>query len=253
VLRLVIGGAGGFAAFALLFTGAGYGSALAGVSVGMATVLVLLAVELGTRRLGARELALMAAICAIDAGLRLALVNGIGGFSPIFFLILCSGYVFGPSFGFLTGALALLVSAIATGGVGPWLPYEMFGCAWVGAAAGLVRPAGSAAPGRRDLFLLAAVGLVTGYAYGALTDVFDWSVIYRGAPGLGWMPGASPLTELANFARFYVSTSAVWDTFRAVGNALAVLAIGAPLIAALRRLRSRLAVTVVVEPVGEAA
>ena len=65
----------------------------------------LLVVEAGMRQLDARAIALLAALAAIDAALRLALIVGIGGFSPIFFLVLCAGYVFGPSFGFLVGAL----------------------------------------------------------------------------------------------------------------------------------------------------
>ena len=50
----------------------------------LATVSALLLVEVGTRQLDSRGLALLAAIAAIDTVLRLAVIEGIGGFSPIY-------------------------------------------------------------------------------------------------------------------------------------------------------------------------
>lgn len=214
-------------------------------------VMIALALaEIGTRQLDARRLALLAALCAIDAALRLALVIGIGGFSPIFFLILCAGFTFGPSYGFLAGSFSLLVSALVTGGVGPWLPYEMLAAGWVGVAAGLagavvrprIRPQGWASVG-----ILALVGVVMGYVYGALTDVQTWTTGYRGTPQLGWTPGMAPLLAVRHFLRFYLATSLVWDTFRAAGDALMVLILGRPVLAALERLRGRLTVEIVRE------
>jgi energy-coupling factor transport system substrate-specific component len=206
----------------------------------------LLLTEVGARRLDARMLALLAAIAAIDAGLRLALVSGIAGFSPIFFLVLCAGYAFGPSYGFQAGALALLVSAVATGGIGPWIPFQLFGVGWVGLVAGLAggivgRLTGRSqaeAPTRRDLVILALVGAAMGLVYGGLLDVWDWT-FFRGAGDLGWVPGL-PLPEmLQRFGRFYLVTSLGYDSFRAVGNALMVLALGAPVLAAFWRIRVR--------------
>lgn len=210
-------------------------------------MVVLALVEGGTRQLDTRRLALLAALAAIDAALRLALVIGIGGFSPIFFLVLCAGFAFGPSYGYLVGSFSLLVSALVTGGVGPWLPYEMLAAGWVGVAAGLVggtagrwlRPAGW-----RAVFLLAAVAVVTGYLYGALTDIQTWTTGFRGTPGLGWAPGMPPPSALRHFLRFYLTTSLVWDTFRAAGDALMVLVLGRPVLAALERLRGRLTVEI---------
>jgi energy-coupling factor transport system substrate-specific component len=217
------------------------------IAGGVTIALVL--VEVGTRQLDTRRLALLAALAAIDAALRLALVIGIGGFSPIFFLVLCAGFTFGPSYGFLAGSFSLLVSALVTGGVGPWLPYEMLAAGWVGVAAGLIggtvgrrlRPGGWGA-----VFLLAAVAVVTGYLYGALTDIQTWTTGFRGTPDLGWAPGMSPLVTLQHFLRFYLATSLVWDTFRAVGDTLMVLILGRPVLAALERLRGRLTVEVLV-------
>jgi len=47
-------------------------------------------------------------------------------------------------------------------------------------------------------------------------------------------------TSLVHFGRFYLLTSLAYDTFRAVGNVVMVIAFGAPVIAALARLRARL-------------
>jgi energy-coupling factor transport system substrate-specific component len=214
------------------------------LALSLGIVAVLLFVETSTRRLDSRRFALLAAIAAIDAGLRLVLVTGLGGFSPMFFLILAAGYVYGPSYGFLAGSVALLASAVATGGIGPWLPYEMMGCGLVGLAAGLAGLRRSGPVTWRDVVVLAAVGAITGFAYGALLDVWDWTTFYRGAPGFGWQPGLSLTAALARFGRFYVATSAVYDSFRAVGNALAVMVLGAPVLAGLFRMRSRFNVVV---------
>jgi energy-coupling factor transport system substrate-specific component len=238
--------AAGLAIFVLPFTGLQAGGYLPLLGVTLAAVLVFGVVETATRRLDSRRLALLAALAAVDAGLRLSLVSGIAGFSPVFFLILCAGYVFGPSFGFLTGTTCLLASAITTGGVGPWLPYQMFAAGWVGALSGLAAPRVNRLPGRRDLVVLATVGLALGYAYGAAVDVWDWATFYRGVPDLGWTPGIAPHAALLRFGHFYLVTSAVWDSFRAWGNVLMVVLLGPPILAALTRFRERF--TVVIEP-----
>ncbi|HTC85555.1 MAG TPA: hypothetical protein VK656_02560, partial [Candidatus Acidoferrum sp.] len=140
------------------FLGSGAAGDAPALTVALTTALGFVAIEVGTRRLDARGLALLAALCALSAGLRLVLVTGIGGFSPFFLLVLCAGYALGPSFGFLTGALALVVSAIVTGGIGPWLPYQLFAAGWVGLGAGLVAGGRHGPPGRRDIVVLAAYG-----------------------------------------------------------------------------------------------
>ena len=135
----------GLALFLWPFVASETPPAATSVALSLGVVAVLIFVEAATRRLDARRFALLAAIAAIDAALRLVLVTGLGGFSPVFFLILAAGYVYGPSYGFLAGSVALLASAVATGGIGPWLPYEMMGCGFVGLVAGLAGLAALAA------------------------------------------------------------------------------------------------------------
>ena len=237
----------GAALFIWPFTGLALPADTAALALTLAGIMALALVGIGTHQLDNRRLALLAVIAALDSALRLALVTGIAGFSPVFFLILCSGFVYGPSFGFLSGALTLLTSALVTGGVGPWLPYEVFAAGWVGAAAGLVGGSRRQMPGRMAIITLAIVGFLLGYLYGAATDVYDWSIFYRGVPGLGWSSGMGATQALTHFVRFYAATSLAWDTFRAVGNTLMVLLLGPPVVAAMARFRARF--SLVVEPV----
>ena len=241
---------GGIVLFAWPFLGSGLPASTPAWTLTFACVAGLFLVEVGMRQLDSRAVALLASIAAIDTALRLAVIEGIGGFSPIYFLVLCAGFVFGPSFGFLAGALSILVSALAGGGMGPWVPYQVFAVGWVGVAAGLAGhwSRGSRVPGWRDVIALAAVGGVMGWVVGALLDITDWIPVYRGNPTLGWLPGMDAGTSLVHFGRFYLLTSLAYDTFRAVGNVLMVLVLGAPVLAALARLRVRLSFEVVGSP-----
>jgi energy-coupling factor transport system substrate-specific component len=221
------------------FSGLGLPAATPALAIGLGAVLGLLAIEVGTRRMDSRQLALLAALSAVDAGLRAALVTGIGGFSPIFLLVLCGGYALGPEFGFLLGASSLLVSALVTGGIGPWVPYQIFAVGWVGAFAGLVGlMLKGHRPGRRDVLLLAGVGVVTGFGFGAVMDIWNWT-FYFSSPQIGWSPSLSPGIAVLHFAKYYLVTSAGYDAFRAGGNALMVAVFGLPFLAALHRLSRR--------------
>ena len=235
----------GLSLFCWPFIGTGLPANTPAWALSIGCVAALLLVEAGTRELDSRAVALLAAIAAIDTALRLAVIEGIGGFNPIYFLVLCAGYVFGTSFGFLAGALSILVSAIAGGGVGPWVPYQVFALGWVGVAAGLAGHWRGRPPGWRDLLVLAGVGAIMGWVFGALLDVTDWVPVYRGNPTIGWAPGMSPVTALVHFGRYYLLTSLAYDTFRAVGNVVMVLALGAPVLAALSRFQARLTFEVV--------
>jgi energy-coupling factor transport system substrate-specific component len=238
-LALVAISAVGAGVFLWPFFGGGQPGAATAIAFGIGTAAALASVEVAAGRLDARRLALLAALAALDAAARAVVVTGIGGFSPIFLLILCGGYVFGAEYGFLLGATTILVSALVTAGLGPWLPYEMFAAGWVGALAGLAGRHRRGRPTRRDVAVLAVLGAALGYGYGAVMDIWNWT-FYQSSPAFGFRPGMAIGVAFSHFARFYVVTSFVYDTFRAVGNAVMVAVLGAPLLVALARLRSRL-------------
>jgi energy-coupling factor transport system substrate-specific component len=210
-------------------------SALVAVSA-----LVVLGVALQTHRLSTRLLAVLAALVAIDATLRLVIVIGLLGFSPIFFLIIAGGFVMGPSFGFASGALTLLLSAVLTAGLGPWLPYQMLAAGWVGMGAGYLGRMTRRSTSRRAIVLLCLYGSAAGFAFGLLLDLWEWPLLVAsGSSPLSWVPGTDLTGLLRRFGGFYLATSLVYDSFRAAGNLLLILVLGPAVIRALDRFRRR--------------
>jgi energy-coupling factor transport system substrate-specific component len=186
---------------------------------------------------GSRIVALLASLVAIGAISRL--IPSFLGASPIFLLVMLGGYVFGAGFGFQLGALTLAVSAFLTGGIGPWLPYQMLGLGWVGMAAGVLPH-----PSRRsrEIALLAGYGVICGFLFGALLNLWFWPFAAPGgevAPGLSWSPDLSPIEALRRYGRFYLLTSIWFDVFRAAGNAVLILVLGRPILRTLERYRDR--------------
>ena len=210
-------------------------SALVAVSA-----LVVLAVAVQTHRLSTRLLAILAALVAVDAVMRLVIVIGLLGFSPIFFLIIAGGFAMGPSFGFASGALTLLLSAVLTAGLGPWLPYQMLAAGWVGMGAGYLGRLSGRSTSRLGIGLLCCYGAVAGLAYGLLLDLWEWPLLLAPASSqLSWVPGLAVGEIVRRFGTFYLSTSLVYDSFRAAGNVILIALLGRAVITALDRFRRR--------------
>lgn len=210
------------------------------------SALVVVAVALQTHHLSARLLAVLAALVAIDATLRLVVVIGLLGFSPIFFLIIVGGLVMGPSFGFALGALTLALSAVLTAGFGPWLPYQMLACGWVGMGAGYL---GRWSFARQHLWLVAVYGATAGFLFGALLDLWEWPFLLgASSSSISWAPELGYAALARRFAAFYLTTSLVYDAFRAAGNFLLLGLLGGPVALALTRFRRRFLVEWADEP-----
>lgn len=184
-----------------------------------------------------RTVALLGVLVAIDATLRL--VPSVAGASPVFLLIMLVGAVFGPSMGFQMGTLTLLVSAFITGGIGPWLPFQMLACGWVGMTAGFLPRHESL---RRRVIDLAVFGAVWGLLFGALMNLWFWPFTAPGVDAdsaLYWHPDLSLTETFQRYGRFYLVTSLGFDLFRAIGNVVLVLLLGAPILKLLERYRTQ--------------
>jgi energy-coupling factor transport system substrate-specific component len=234
--------------------------------IGVLCLVVLLIETGGGADPDAKRVALLGVLVAANAALRL--IPGIFGASPIFFLPICVGFVWGPSFGFLLGAASIAVSGLLTGGLGPWLPFQMMTLGWVGLTAGLVgcltprppSPAGKGETGSdarrfphsqhdrqmalsaQSFVLLAIFAALWGFLFGAIMNLWFWPFAAPASPaesGLYWAPGLGLGETVRRYLVFYGATSAVYDAFRAAGNVAMFALFGRPVLLLLLRFRDR--------------
>ncbi len=194
--------------------------------------------EVGEGGLDVKAVAMLGVLSAVGAALR-PLGAGTAGLETVFFLLILAGRVFGAGFGFVLGATTLGTSALLTGGVGPWLPFQMLAAAWVGLGAGLL----PAVRGRAELALLAAYGGLSALAYGVLLNLTFWPFTVGAGTQLSFVPGADLLTNLHHFLLFSVATSLGWDLGRVLTNVVLILLTGRAVLGALRRTARRAAFT----------
>lgn len=203
---------------------------------------LLLAVVVATIADGgmdSKAIAMIGVLAAAGAALR-PLGAGTAGIEPMFFLMVLSGRVLGPGFGFVLGSVSMFASALLTGGVGPWMPFQMLSMGWVCMGAGLL-PGPHAVRGRRELWLLAGYGAVASVLYGTVMNLQGWPYIGGLSTGVSFVPGDPVGENLARFLAYCLATSLGWDLPRAVVTVVLSLTLGPAVLKALRRATRRAA------------
>ena len=236
---LVLGSLAGLLGFAwpLLLAPGGEGPMPSLIFIGLLPLLVLVMLaELSAGRLDARALAMLGVLTAIGAIVR-PLGAGTAGVETVFVLLVLGGRVFGPGFGFVLGSTTLFASALLTGWIGPWLPFQMLAASWVGLGAGLLPPA----RGRAEIALLAAYGIIAALAFGLLMNLWFWPFALGLDTDLSFVPGAPLLDNLHRLIVFALTTSLGWDIGRAVTLLVLLVLLGPAILAALRRAARRAA------------
>ncbi len=183
-----------------------------------------------------KALAMLGVLSAIGAALR-PLGAGTAGIETSFFLLIVAGRVFGPGFGFVLGSTTLFASALLTGGVGPWLPFQMLAASWVGLGAGLLPPM----RGRAEIVLLAVYAAVAAMAFGLLMNLWFWPFVAGEGSAISYLPGAPFVENLQRLVLFSLATSMGWDVIRAITNVLLMVLLGPAVLAVLRRTARRAA------------
>lgn len=192
--------------------------------------LVLLS-QLSAGQFDAKTVAVLGVLAALGGALRV-LSGGTAGLDPIFFLLIIGGCVLGRAGGFLLGAFSMITGAFLTGGVGPWLPFQMMAAGWVAMGAAMLP---TVSP-RFERWLLAGYGFVAGLAYGAIMNLWFWPFLGSSAPhGAGFSAHDALSTQLQHYGIFYGLTSFGWDLPRGILTAALVAIAYGPMQAALRR------------------
>jgi len=164
-----------------------------------------------------KEIALVAMLGTIAAVLRVPFA-AIPSVQPSTYLVICSGYVFGPVAGFMVGAITAIVSNFFLG-QGPWILYQIFAWGLAGVTAAYLRRFSL------NTIWLIVFGILWGYVFGVIMNIWFWtSFVY-------------PLTPRT----FVVAQlNSLWvDTFHAIGNAIFLGLFGKKTILILERFRRK--------------
>jgi energy-coupling factor transport system ATP-binding protein len=125
------------------------------------------------RKPQARELVIIAVLCAIGVAGRAALFM-LPQFKPVMALVIIAGVAFGGETGFLVGAMTMLASNVLFS-QGPWTPWQMFAMGITGFLAGLLF--------RKGLLRRTRVSLCV---FGGLAAIIIYGGIMNPASALMW-------------------------------------------------------------------
>lgn len=198
----------------------------------LAVVAVVVSMDGSVR--SAHTVALLGVLAAVGSAVRVA-STGVGGVEAVFILLILAGRAFGARFGMLLGAATIAVSSVLWGGIGPWTPFQVFACAWVGAGAGLLP---RRVRGKAELWMLGGYGALASYLFGLLTNLWFWPFAVGAGTGISYVAGAPLGTNLSSFLLYSLVTStAGWDTLRAITTIIGIAVVGRAILAAFRRVK----------------
>jgi energy-coupling factor transport system substrate-specific component len=190
--------------------------------LGLAVVCIVLAVSaVETVPNRSRELSLVAALAAAAAGGRV-LFAFVPNVQPVTIIVAVTGATLGARAGIAAGGAAALLSNTVLG-QGPWTAWQMIGWGLVGATAA---PLGRLL---RNRWALATFGIVWGFLFDWLMDVWAWSSL-------------GPSADLHSFMAL-AATGLPFDIAHATGNAIIAVVAGPSLIRMLDRYAQRLHAT----------
>ena len=197
----------------------------------------LVVIQISSQQLDAKSVALLGVLSALIAALR-PLGAGAVGIEPMWFILILSARVFGASFGFLLGMISMFVSALLTGGIGPWLGYQVFAAAWIGLLAGALP---KSLRGGRELMMLIIYAIFASAAFGILMDLQFWPWALGSSTQLSYLPNGDISENVSRFITFHFATSMAWDIPRAIFTSALIAFAGKAVLSALRRTRTRAA------------
>ncbi len=198
---------------------------------------LLIVILIATDDMGSKNVAFLGILSALIAALRPLGIGAIG-IEPMWFALILAARVMGPTFGFLLGALSMMLSALLTGGIGPWLGYQVFAAALIGWGVAVIP---TQVRGKMELFLLALYGAIAAEIFGILMDLQFWPWSLGSGTELSYLAGA-PLSEnLSRFISYHFISALAWDVPRATITVILIAIAGKPALNALRRARHKAA------------
>ncbi len=212
---------------------------LAALPVAITLIIFIIAKE----RVGSKDIAFLGVLTALVAALRPLGIGAIG-IEPMWFALILAARAMGPTFGLLLGAMSMFLSALLTGGVGPWLSYQIAAAALVGFGTGIIP---SQIRGRLEILLLAIYGAISAEFFGIAMDLQFWPWALGTGTELSYQPGGAIVENVSTFLRYHFISALAWDLPRAIITVSLIGVAGPAALNALRRARSKAAFVTQIE------
>ncbi len=200
------------------------------------------ALELKRASMTAAGIAILGVLASMTGLLRI--VDLPGGGSGMFFLLILAAAALGPRCGVLLAFAAMAAGGVITGGVGPWLPFQMLALAVVGAFAGLLGNLTSHLRPRAETMVLGFYGFIAAFAYGLVINLWDWPLRESSGSDIAFNSSLGFADTVGTYWRFYTATSLAWDGAGAIANSIIIVSVGTPVLLALRRVQHRISPSV---------
>lgn len=197
--------------------------------------LVLVVILITQEDLGSKKIALLGILTALIAALRPLGIGAIG-IEPMWFALIIASRAMGPTFGFLLGTLSMALSALLTGGIGPWLSYQVFAAALIGWGTTFIPVK---LRGRREVVALIIYGVFAAAFFGVAMDLQFWPWTLGPGTELSYLPGAELSENLNRFFTYHFISALAWDIPRAILTSTLLALAARPMLGALRRADER--------------
>ena len=194
-------------------------------------IMILVVVLVTQEELGSKKIALLGILTALIAALRPLGIGAIG-IEPMWFALIIASRAMGPTFGFLLGTLSMALSALLTGGIGPWLSYQIFAAALIGWGTILI-PA--KLRGMQEVSALIFYGIIAAGFFGIAMDLQFWPWTLGPGTELSYLPGAALVENLDRFFTYHFISALAWDIPRAILTTILLSIATKPMLTALRR------------------
>jgi len=189
----------------------------------LAAALIAVFIVYEKKRISVKEISIIAALAGLAGASRVPFAV-LPNVQPTTFLVIVSGYVFGPVFGFIVGAVATLVSNSFLGH-GPWTPWQMLAWGLAGFSAGI---AGKVFP-RPSRLGLSVFAFMWGFMFDYIMNIWNW---------LFFVYPLNLKSFIATFAAsFYL------DLAHAAGNFIFCYVFGVDFINIIRRFKEKISFT----------
>lgn len=190
------------------------------ISLGIVIIILIgILISYERKKMAIKEIALVSTLAAI-AGLGRVPFAALPNIQPTTFFIIVSGYVFGPQYGFVVGAISTLVSNTFLGH-GPWEPWQMI--AWgAGFSAGIMK----LIMDKPSKLALGIFAFIWGFAFDYIMNLWHWLLFVY--------PLNLKSFIAINMASFY------FDLMHAMGNFAFTYILGKDFIHILSRFKKRI-------------